>query len=352
MLLFVDETGASPLQPGIRVTVTDPNGNTQTGYTIAGGAVPAIALANGMMYVATFYAERGPTAPQSFLSAPSGNTVVTVLSYRSPNLSASAAQQLLAEVFPRGRANPQGAPNTFAIQSALGASDAALDSELQLVHGALRLLSSSGSAIDSWALDFLGPSVIPRATAEPDVTYMNRILAWLLIPFGTLYGLQLAINMYLATYVTGGTISGSQALDAQGALGVEGGLDGHSQTSRVAIPTVLVFDSISNPPMAKAVGLIAADAQFCIFLAYPGASGSPGWELGVSEIDVNAFLGSGVAPSIVGPPSPDFAALVQLVKPGGSVAVYASNQTMQAGGDPNAGTWNTQSYANLVWSAP
>jgi hypothetical protein len=308
MLQFFDELAIAavpaqnPLPAGIVVTVVDTLGNvTGSAYTQAGGTC-AIDVVAGTSYTASFYGTRAPQSSQSFVGGSSDPTQVTVLNYRSPSLSAAGYQLAQADVFPLGRVDPSELlPGgiLYDLEMAHGGVLAALDAQVQLALGAERLDSSIGVAIDSWADDFIGPGVWPRAADESDATYIARIKLWFSVPMATLYAMQTLVGAYIDAYVDLASLPGTF-----GAL--------------------IVFDCHSDPVLAADVGLVAADADFAILFFYSDIYPLPSFYFDQAYLNQSTYF---VTPTYYEISALDagMSALVDKIKLAGSNPRYFTN---------------------------
>ncbi len=349
MLQFWDETGLNPLPAGILVTVYQTDepaiGAWQTvtgfgveigsGFTIAGGLCN-ISVAQAVAYIATFSGSgQAPGATQSgpvppFVAFVGGNpllpTSITVPGYRSPTLSTIGYAQSQIAVWPKGwidssGSTPGGVPYNIAIL--LGALFAKADSFGEILHGALRLQSCTGSQIDTWAYDFFGGN-LPRYAGEGDASYYARILIALQTPKTTLADIQ-AMAQAFYDAVNGIQIPGQgMSLDLQGGLDVQGALDvtqGDSGGSGL-VPTVFVWDRQSRPDLADKYNVNPSndDGSFVIQV---GIGDATGWYLDYSYLDYDTYLidpGSYTLSS--DPPDPRLGALVNFVKAAGTWPLY------------------------------
>ena len=297
MLRFMDETGVNALPSGILVTIVGSVSGSSSAYTTPGGYV-AVTPADGSECTAAFFGQQGPLEPQIFTANDDGSTTTIVVpAYRSPSLSQEGYIGAQIELWPRGwfsdtARSPGGV--AYAIATGLAAELEKLDQQIDGALATMRLFTSSGTDIDTWAQDFLGDS-FPRVAnmntgvAESDESYTYRIVRRLMLLLTTLPCVQGVVTDYLT------------------AIGFDAA-------------TVTVFDAQSNPQLAAAVGI--HKPQFCILFGYP-SSNIPRWILGQSYLGNTTILGG--SNYVAGPPlSTEFDALVRSVKALGTKPIYVS----------------------------
>jgi hypothetical protein len=332
-VIFFDETGLNTLPPGIRVTVY-PAGARQTppnvafrGYTQMGGVLNA-PLQGAVAYSAVFYGSIAPTQQVSFAAnaLPGTNTVVAVPGYRAPFLSAGGYSAELQHRYPRGWATTPGTPPVLpSFMAALAALLAYIDnSEQQQILADLRLQTSQGAALDSWAYDFFGEYLL-RYTNEADSIYYQRILA----AFGehtTLAAIQNIVNLfYQATAAqTLLELNPSFAWDTLGIFDFRGGFDILGAQGNIVIPSVLVWDGQSSPSLASQWNIISR--QFVIQIGFN--ENVAAWFLDQAHLDFETVLidyGTGILST--SPPDVRLGALVDLFKATGTQPLYLTSST-------------------------
>jgi hypothetical protein len=306
-LLFVDETGLNPLPAGIEVTVVDGNGDAiGSAYTSAGGFC-AITVTNSVAYTASFFGKQAPSASQAFVGTGFSPTIVTVANYESPSrVAASYAAMYLGKLPPRrvAQSAKMAGGNAYAIAQGLGSVAATLDASVQQLMGADRLQSGTGSAIDTWAADFIKPGYWDRFPGEYDQAYIERVLAWLASPFTTLPGIVNLVNLYMAA---------------------------KCQSERLSpVPTVIGFDYQTQPALMANLGLVQTKAPFVIEFIFPNGSAVPAWFLDNDYLNDNSEPSSGGtylggSPLYPYSPASDIIALVNRIKGNGTVPWFYTN---------------------------
>ncbi len=329
-LALVDETGENPLPPGVLVSVVDPWGNSVgNAYSTPGGLV-AIPVQPNISYVATLYGTQVRGVPTQSFTGTQPPTQIIITNYRSPCLSVFGYTQeqmeaLPTDDFPVSAKLPGGI--AYSIGSGFSGALVSIDYAQQLALAANRLVTSTGSALDSWAQDFIGPGVWSRGPSEGDTDYLARIMLWLQTKKGTLNGIQTLLRAYLTASIDLATLGGALTLDSGGALDIVGALDSRGGVDLTLIlPSISVFDYQSDAALSAAVGLVRDEAQFCILFSYPNTTPPALWYAGIAHIGVDTFLGSPAYYTITStqaPPGID--ALVQVIKIIGSKPIYVSN---------------------------
>jgi hypothetical protein len=229
--------------------------------------------------------------------------------------------------------------NSYALLRGLGESLGVEDAQLQQVLGAMRLQSSIGASIDSWAFDVFGGTFYRFAQyGESDPQWIARIEAILATQKCTMAGLQTIINVFwpwisLQFGVSNlGLDTSIGGLDAVGGLDVAAGTGSGSGTTAAGLaigegtfggedtgkqfedapgppalpPTAIVFDQQSNPLFAGYITPNIVPPYFGIYLQYPG------------------FLDTAIHP--ITSPSLILSQLVNAWKAVGCVPVYCSNK--------------------------
>lgn len=358
MVVLYDETGLSPLPPGILVTIgtTTPASpavrlltetgdvlSTEYGELIALGAVPQTSTTvytgytqlggsvnftpdGAVQYSASFTGTQAPSGSLNFTgNALAGqDTTVTVTGYRSPTLSQLGYTQeqmnlWVNRIFGDSARQPGG--NAYALAYGLSGVLSYLDTSTQQAVASSRVETCQGSALDSWAFDFFGNYLL-RYPYESDSIYLSRILT----AFGprcTLSAIQTIVQQYYVatTLATAAAQTNDISFDATGSFDTRGGFDvlasGPNPSSLV--PVVTVWDSQSNPALASTYSIVPT--QFVIQIAFSGAAAV--WWLDHSHLDFETFLASGNnITTTTTPPNAQVGALVSLVKAAGAQPLY------------------------------
>lgn len=242
--------GTNPLPSSLLVSLYAGSTATGTvvasGYTDENGSISAT-LASGSTYTATFAGVQAPAAPFTFAWQASNFTAI-VPNYASPSLSQVGFANEEASLWVRGAfGDAARTTNGNAYNLALGISSplADLNTQVQAIHLAERLATSTGSEIDSWAADYFG-SNLPRNAGETDSAYIGRIQANLsakkgtaagLVTIGTFFGTTTVVEPWMVGF-TGGCDSPTLACDStEGCVGSQ-------------IPNVSVFIEVSSTMLA------------------------------------------------------------------------------------------------------
>jgi hypothetical protein len=104
-------------------------------------------------------------------------TQIVAPGYRSPVLSAAGYASVQAGIRPAQWFDTEASTlggNAYNIALLIGAMFAQADSFAEIIHGAIRLQSSTGSQIDLWVRDFFGGN-FPRLQGETDASYVARV---------------------------------------------------------------------------------------------------------------------------------------------------------------------------------
>lgn len=204
-------------------------------------------------------------------------------------------------------------PNSYALLLGLAESLAVEDAQLQQVLGAMRLQSSIGGSIDSWAFDVFGTQFYRFAQfSETDAQWISRIESILTTQKCTVAGLQSIINVFwpwilLQMGFTPGGISGSGLAIGEDTFGGEDTgqqfIDAPGTLSIAPVP--IVFDQQSNPTFSGYITPQIVPPYFCVYLQLVGYSDTL------------------IAP--IASPSPILTQLVNAWKATGTVPIYATN---------------------------
>jgi hypothetical protein len=192
-ITFFDETGINPVAAGSQYqayyqgTSQIPENVVASGFIGVGGVASFIIHENSN-YTIKWIGQQAPTGQTTFSTGTVSSVSVTVSGYRSPYSSTLGYAVKQTEQWTR-RWNEQkyrdpGPPGTTGMAYNLAYSFASiigeggnglpgLDSFLQGISVATRLYNCSGSAIDSWFQDFLGPS-FKRQSGELDAVFIQR----------------------------------------------------------------------------------------------------------------------------------------------------------------------------------
>jgi hypothetical protein len=340
-LTLVDNDG-NPFPAGVHVIVS--LGTTQVidGWTRHTGTCPEIVgLTPGAVYTLTFIGRQGPNWTVNF-TATTGNQIVGVSGYRSPNLNAAGFAKLQTQrLWPKGQGWWGDAARTsggvaWALAYGIGAMLEKLGLATQQQLEAARLFSCSGNEIATWASDYLG-YLLPPIIGEADTAYIQRILTWMtvVIPWVTTStALKAVAQMYLSIlkYFKSGQM---MSLDTTGALDTRGSMDdpivnsqGSSPTAAIGLdtqgaldnlggldvatvqfnpPTIIIFDWQDNPTLSALLPLNRDNGEFCVYFQYP-------------NISDNSIHLMGVVPSVL-------QLWVNAVKAQGTLPIFATNYT-------------------------
>lgn len=328
MLFLTDETGLSPLPPGILVTIATASGViVGSGYTQIGGTVD-VELGGAIEYVATFAGNGAPTQAQAFVgnAQPNVTTSVAVVGYISPFMSSAGQANALSRNYVRkwlGDAAKQRGGLAQALFAALGWALGQLDSQEMQIIAAQRPQTAKGIALDSWVYDFLGNYLL-RYLDESDAIYYTRALAVLKPGRTTLAAIsQIVTSFYVATAQQRlqQTIDANLGFDTDfGAFDSNlGAYDQLVAAGGLLIPVISVWDTQSNLALAQQYGVYPG--QFVVQIGFSGAAA--GWFLDYSGLDINAVLidGAFVSTSTT-PPDPRLGALVNFIKGAGYLPLY------------------------------
>jgi hypothetical protein len=345
-LQFFDETGVNALPAGIRVTVYQPQDPIQkpsdfitqlgvligSAFTTPGGNC-AVDVQTAVSYIAVFDMSGQAPGEQisgippfvEFIGGGSDPTTIVIPGYRSPTLSTTGYANNMAALWPRGwftdgLVSPGIAYGIAILKAAIFAQ---ADAFGELIHGALRLQSSAGSQIDTWAYDFFGGN-LPRYQGETDASYYARILIALQAPKTTLFDIQ-AMAQAFYNAITGGIGQGAMmgdVLDISGGLDVVGGLDITQGGSAIDTPQVYVWDRQSRPDLANLYN-VNPNNNDGSFVIQVGIVNALVWFLDNSYLDNDTYLSDPNSFTLSGnPPDPRLGALVNFVKAGGTKPLY------------------------------
>jgi hypothetical protein len=192
-ITFFDETGINPVAAGSQYQAyyqgasQTPENVVASGFIGVGG-VASFTVHENSNYIIEWIGQQAPTGQTTFSTGTVAPVSVTVSGYRSPYSSTLGYAVKQTEQWTR-RWNEQkyrdpGPPGTTGMAYNLAYSFASiigeggnglpgLDSFLQGISVATRLYNCSGSAIDSWFQDFLGPS-FKRQSGELDAAFIQR----------------------------------------------------------------------------------------------------------------------------------------------------------------------------------
>jgi hypothetical protein len=336
MVIFLDESGNNALPPLVLVTIY-PAGVPQTsgnivaqGYLNVGGVLNATLL-GAVEYTAVFQGSQAPANPVTFQAnaKPGQPTTVIVPGYMSPSLSqvgyAVAQTQLwVNKLFGDTAKNPGG--NAYALAWGMAAALAYLDLWTQNAMASTRLLTCSGSQIDTWAYDFFGNAFL-RFPDESDSIFVSRILTFL-GPKGTLSAVQTIIQQYYVATALQRQLEAETNIsyDTTGGYDTRGGYDVYvpPQPIQELIPVVTVWDRMTNPTTAATYGV--SEPQFVINIGFTGPSLV--WYLDHSFLDFDTILaGANTNTPSTSAPDPNVAALVNLSKAVGTQPLYQYSLT-------------------------
>lgn len=329
MLALVDQAN-NPLPAGVYVAVYPFGAAFKTanlvgsGWTQAGGLC-SITVQAALTYTAVFVGVQAPGAPATFAGQSGNTTTVTVQGYRSPSLSQSGYAIEQANKWPSGPGwfgsvarSPGGIAYAVAygIAGAIASLDLSAQSELQR----LRLWSSAGLDIDSWAADFLD-GWFPRIAGESDSSFMARIYSLLSGQVCTLAGIQNAVQLFYNAIALqlGEQANQNLTFDYEGSFDEWGSFD-VSQGFSAVDTTVTAWDSQSEQALAQLFGILPP--QFVIQLGSHPPNAEQ-WFLDHSHLDFETFLINDVTYTL-SPTAPDprLAALVTLLKAPGTQPMY------------------------------
>lgn len=329
-MIFYDETGLNPLPAGIQVFIypaTGPQTLVASGWTQPGGVVP-FTLSNAVNYSGIFLGRQAP--PNQVVV---GGATFACQGYSSPSLSQAGYIAEQAQLLPGGwfgeTATVAGG-NTFPILQGNAALLAALDTMAQYEIGKMRLQSSAGTDVDSWARDFLGTS-LQRFYNESDLVYIGRVEAALAAEKCTIPAIQAAVEgfytaiapeMALAEVPNIAYDSGQGGYDTG-----RGGYDAVFAAPSIAsvMPTILVWDRMTQPALAAEYGV--SEPQFVISIGFADPEGWA-WYLDNSYLDNDTFLIASASSATLLPTAPDprLGALVNFTKAAGTEPLYLAFQ--------------------------
>jgi hypothetical protein len=209
-------------------------------WTYPGGYCPLSLVTNGNYTAAFGGSYQAPTFSQAFTAAAASGstTTVTVNQYRSPSFSNAGyaleqTKRLVKGWFGDAARAPGGI--AYAIAFAYGAALALLDGETQTNLGSMRLQSSQGPAIDSWAADMVGPQ-FPRFSSETDPQFISRLETMVARPRTTIAAIQALVQAFYDSI--------------------------EYELLPNAVPTITVWDGMTQPGLAQTYGVLPT--QFVI----------------------------------------------------------------------------------------
>lgn len=339
-LQFMDETGINPLPAGIQVSVY-PSTGPQTALTLIGmawtepGGYCNITPVQSVTYVAAFIGNQAPQSQAPFTGgAPATTTVVTCPNYRSPSLSTDGYAVEQTNIWPTGpgwfgdAAKVPGG-TAYALAEGNGAMLEVLDLSTQSVLSSMRLQSSMGGDIDTWAFDFLGPflSRFPSFADIDDAHWIAFVMAFLGGQKTTRPGIQAIVQAFYtcielelaAAYAGGITYDGGGGYDSQGGFDQPIGFNPSS-----ILPSVFVWDRNYRPDLANLYNVNPSNdnGDFVIQLGF-NPQFADGWFLDHSHLDFETFLIDDVT-YVLSPTAPDprLANVVNLYKAAGARPLY------------------------------
>jgi hypothetical protein len=334
MGLYFTDADSNPMAAGVKVSVYPASAPQQnaanlvaTDWTQAGGYCPNIVVSDSVNYVAVFIGRQGPTNVQAFTGGAGTDTTVQCSSYSSPALTAmNWAYFLTLRLLPKGPAwwgddARQLGAVAWAMAYAFGAALENLGDTAQEFIQAIRVQSSAGSDVDTWAYDFLG-QWLPRFTGETDASFKSRIYIALQAPKTTLDCIYaMVVAYYIAVSMsTVGTLafdeSGGGAFDGIGAFDLI--------ADSIPMPTIAVWDRQSRPDLANEFHINPNnnDYSFVIQLGFTNIN-EGAWYLDYGSLDYDSFLlDINNWDASETPPDPRLGALVNFVKAAASKPIY------------------------------
>lgn len=338
MLALLDETGLNPLPAGIYVAVY-PSTGAMDSSTLVGnawtqpGGLADIDVDNAVQYRAAFVGTQAPQQVQDFVGA-TGTTEVICDGYRSPSLSnAGYAIEQTVGVWPKGpgwwgdEARVVGGV-AYPFAYGIGGLLELLDLKTQVVLGMERGQSSFGADLDSWARDFVGKWLTRFVEiGESDASFYGRVAGLLGGEKCTIAGEQAIVNAFYVAIEAelAAAYAGNMTFDGQGGYDSQGGYDVTNPFNPAdALPTILVWDRQSRPDLADQYNVNPSNdnGDFVIQIGFNPLF-SDGWFLDHSHLDLETYLidSTTYALSEVAP-DPRLAALVNLIKAGGTHPLY------------------------------
>lgn len=337
-LQFYDETGINPLPAGIEVTVyvstaqQVPANVIGVGWTKPGGLCDIENLSNAVIYVATFFGKQAPLQQAPFVGdAPGTLVAVTCDGYRSPALSIDGYANEQANFWPSGpgwfgdEAREVGG-TAYALAQGNGAMLAVLDLEEQGVLSEMRLQSSEGADIDSWALDMIGPEV-SRYVGVTDQQWITFIEAFLSGEKLTRAGIQGIVDAFYTCIEDelAAAYSGNLTYSGMGGYDSGGGYDVTNPFNPAdVLPTVYVWDRQSRPDLANTYNVNPNNdnGDFVIQIGFNPLF-PESWFLDHSHLDFETFLVDSTTFTLSATsPDPRLAVLVALYKQAGTHPLY------------------------------
>jgi hypothetical protein len=205
---FLDPNG-NQLPAGVRVQVF--SGSNTLGSLVLdqflgyGATTTGSLLATSTTYTASFIGTQAPSNATTFTTpASSGATAsVTITGYHSPDLTQANIAVAEAALWPRGWFSSSAMTSGGVAYNVAYAAAWALqqiDEQHQIVTEMMRLQSSIGQDIDTWAYDFFGNN-LPRNAGESDSAYITRIQTMLAIKQSTPAGLNTVANLFGTAWI-------------------------------------------------------------------------------------------------------------------------------------------------------
>ena len=329
-MIFYDETGLNPLPAGIQVLIYPASG-VQTlvasGWTQPGGFVP-FTLANAANYSGVFLGRQAPPN-----QAVVGGASFACQGYRSPSLSLAGYIAQQAQLLPNGwfgESATVAGGNTYPVLAGNAALLAALDVMAQYEIGKMRLQSSVGADIDSWARDFLGTS-LQRFYNESDQVYIGRVEAALAADKCTIPAIQAAVTGFYTA------ISPEMALAEVPNIAYDSGQGGYdtgrggydavftAPSAASVVPDILVWDRMTQPALAAQYGV--SEPEFVVQIGFKDIEGWA-WYLDNSYLDNDTFLVASASSGSLVTVAPDtrLGALVDFTKAAGTQPLYLAYQ--------------------------
>ena len=240
--------------------------NTQTflgrGWTYPLGLC-GLQLVCGAQYTACFGGSyQAPGTPVTFTAASVSGaiTLVTVAAYRSPSFSNGGYALEQTARLVRGWFSDEALPPggvAYSLAYAFGAALALIDSQTQQNLSSMRLQSSQGAAVRSWALDMVGP-LFQQFPFESDQLYIKRVMLMVSRPRCTINAITAFVEAFYASIAAQQSVLGTEKLgfDLAGSFDTAGGFDVNPPGSSTQIPPppIYVFDWMTNLKLANEFG--------------------------------------------------------------------------------------------------
>jgi hypothetical protein len=240
---------------------------------------------------------------------------IEVQQYRSPYFSADGYADDIIAKQPRGWYAP-GDPGLEYLAAALGAVLGRLSTKAQQLRAYNRIQACTGSALDSWARDYLG-GFITRIPGESDTAFRARVSFLLSGLRLTLQAIQTAVR---ASYTPVGE---TFTVDSPYGIIEVGGFFDVTLPIPITI-TTYVYDRMTDPVQAALHGI--HEPEFVIHVDYTVGQSELGWlDYNYMDFDDYMFGDSDYSPI---PYDANLGTLIEFVKANGTIPIYGVTLTV------------------------